>query len=114
MATIEPPTPTFYSQAKKNHVWCVSMDEEHTALLEVDAWTKVPPHPSQNLVGCKWVYKVKHKANGIIERHNARLVAKGYHQLKGLDYTDTFSPVVKPTTIRIVLALDVNLNWDIK
>ncbi|XP_026440111.1 uncharacterized protein LOC113338933 [Papaver somniferum] len=113
MATITHPTPTCYSQAKKLPVWCGAMDKEHTALFESNTWTKVPSYPSQSLVGFKWVYKLKLKADGSIDTYKARLVDKGYHQLEGLDYTDTFSPVVKPTTIRIVLAVAVNFNWDI-
>lgn len=67
-----------------------------------------------NIVGCHWIFTIKYHPNGEIDRYKARLVAKGYHQQPGIDYTDTFSPVIKPTTIRIVLGLAVNNSWPVR
>ncbi|XP_068636011.1 uncharacterized protein [Aristolochia californica] len=64
--------------------------------------------------GCKWVYKLKHKPDGIIERYKARLVAKGYNQTHGLDYFETFSPVVKAETIPIILTVALSFKWEIR
>ena len=58
-------------------------------------------------VGCKWVFKIKHNADGSIERYKARLVAQGYSQRYGVDYDETFSPVVRFESIRTVVALSV-------
>ncbi|KAL3846245.1 hypothetical protein ACJIZ3_003648 [Penstemon smallii] len=90
-----------------------SVTQAFDALMSTRTWTIVPPHFSQNLVGCKWVFKTKFLFDGTIERRKARLVAKGFNQVEGYDFTETFSPVVKPTTIRLVLSIAVSFNWSI-
>ncbi|CAA7017267.1 unnamed protein product [Microthlaspi erraticum] len=71
----------------------------------------VPRPPNKNVVGCKWLYTNKYLSSGLHHRHKARLVAKGYNQQLGRDYTDTFSPVIKSTTIRAVLDVAVTKSW---
>uniref|UniRef100_A0A2N9IBB1 Integrase catalytic domain-containing protein n=1 Tax=Fagus sylvatica TaxID=28930 RepID=A0A2N9IBB1_FAGSY len=75
-------------------------------------WFPLPS--SKNVVGCKWVYKLKTHSDGTIARYKARLVAKGFHQQHGIDFNETFSPVIKPPTVRLVLSLAVSLNWPLR
>ena len=89
------------------------MDDEYASLLSNNMWTLVPPPSMANVIGCKWVHKVKQKAYGFIERHKARLVAQGFDQQPRVDYDETFSPVVKPITIQLVLTMAVSKGWDV-
>jgi histone deacetylase 1/2 len=87
------------------------MENEISALQKNKTWHLVHPKYGDNLIDCKWVYKIKRKVDGTIDRYKARLVAKGYKQRYGIDYEDTFSPVVKITTIRLVLSIAVSRGW---
>jgi len=110
-ASLEPSNST---QALKDPQWRAAMAEEFTALVRNNTWQLVPAVPNQNVVGCKWVFRIKRRPDGSIDRYKTRLVAKGFHQRPGLDYTETFSPVVKPTTIRVVLKLALSNGWPIR
>jgi hypothetical protein len=106
--------PSCFSNAIKINERRNAMQVEFNALLKNQIWSFVPPMAAKNVVGCKLVFKLKSKADGSIERHKARLIAKGFHQHASLDYGETFSPVVKPTTIRIVLSIAYSASWSIK
>lgn len=87
------------------------MDVEIKALESNHTWALTPLPPNQKAIGCKWVYRVKYKANGSIERFKARLVAKGFTQQEDLDFTDSFSPLAKMTTIKTLLAISAVKGW---
>lgn len=89
------------------------MNAEIKALEDNHTWSIVDLPEGVIPIGNKWVYKIKRKSDGTIERFKARLVAKGYTQTEGLDYFDTFSPVAKITTVRLVLALAAIHNWHV-
>ncbi|XP_050113962.1 uncharacterized mitochondrial protein AtMg00820-like [Malus sylvestris] len=88
-----------FKAAAKIPKWQSAMQEEIAALHSQQTWSLVPLPPNKNLVGCKWVYRIKWNADGSISIYKARLVAKGYSQEEGIDSGETFSPMVKPTTI---------------
>ncbi|KAH9687461.1 retrovirus-related pol polyprotein from transposon RE1 [Citrus sinensis] len=105
--------PTSVSQAVKQKEWTNAMHEELHALAKNGTWDLVPRESHHNVVGYKWVFRIKRNPDGSIARYKARLVAKGFNQRPGLDYTDTFSPVIKPTTIRVVLSIAISSGWPI-
>jgi len=94
--------------------WCEAMSDELTVIIRHGTWDLVPPPAGCRPVSCKWVFRVKQKANGTIDCFKARLVAKGYHQRPGIDYKETFSPVVKPATIRSMLTVAVVQGWTLR
>ncbi|PRQ17544.1 putative RNA-directed DNA polymerase [Rosa chinensis] len=94
--------------------WRKAMEEEMEALQKNDTWQLVPPPQDKKAVGCRWVFTVKHNADGSVNRYKARLVAKGFTQTYGIDYDETFAPVAKMNTIRVLLSCAANLNWPLR
>jgi hypothetical protein len=103
--------PTTVTEALCDPHWVAAMNNEVQALHRNKTWHLVPAPQGKNLIDCKWVYKVKRKSDGSIDRYKARLVAKGFKQRYGIDYEDTFGPVVKAATIRLILSIAVSKGW---
>jgi hypothetical protein len=93
--------------------WKQATDSEYNSLIENETWELVSLPEGKNVVGRKWVFKVKRDENGCVQRYKARLVAQGYTQAEGVDYSEVFSPVIRNTTIRSLLALSNAKNWEV-
>ena len=104
------PIPSNVYEALQNPEWKKAIEDEVCALEKNETWELTDLPKGKNPVGCKWIFTIKYKANGDIDRFKARLVAKGFTQSYGIDYQETFAPVAKLNTIRILLSLAVNLD----
>ncbi|XP_062081030.1 uncharacterized mitochondrial protein AtMg00820-like [Humulus lupulus] len=103
--------PKDIAEALAQKEWKQAVYDEIGALESNTTWTIVNRPRDKHVVECKWVFTVKHKANGTIDRYKARLVAKGFTQTHGVDYNKTFSPVAKLNTVRVLLSIAANLDW---
>ena len=87
--------------------------DEFSALIKNKTWELVPRPPNVNVIRSMWIFTHKVQSNGDLERHKARLVGDGKTQQLGIDCGETFSPVVKPATIRTVVSLSLSKAWNI-
>jgi hypothetical protein len=105
--------PTTYQEASGILEWQLIMIDELAALERTGTWDIVPLPSHVVPITCKWVFKVKTKSNGSIERYKARLIARGFQQTQGLDYDETFAPVAHMTTVRTLVAVAASSSWTI-
>jgi hypothetical protein len=108
-----PPIPRTYRAALADPNWRVAMEAEYSTLLANNTWDLLPRPPHANVVTDKWVFKYKFKADGSLERYKARWVPCGFTQRPNVVFAETFSPVVKPASVRIVLSLALSRSWPI-
>ncbi|KAM1099889.1 hypothetical protein ACFX15_006201 [Malus domestica] len=106
--------PTRVEEALKVSKWREVMQVEMEALQKNNTSSVVPLSKGKKSVGCKWVFTIKHKADGTIDRYKARLVAKGFTETFGVDYQETFAHVAKMNTIRVFLSLAANHEWPLR
>lgn len=110
-AVINDDVPKSFKEAVKHKIWNDAMHTEVDAFEANDTWDVTLLPPGKNVLGNQWLYSNKYNANGTIERRKARLVVLGNHQVEGEDFTDTFAPVAKMSTVRIILKLAASKNW---
>ncbi|GJY64603.1 retrovirus-related pol polyprotein from transposon TNT 1-94 [Tanacetum coccineum] len=101
VSSIEPKN---IKEAIQNESWSMAMQEELNQFKTNDVWSLVPPPKNQTIIGTKWVFKNKLDENGVVSRNKARLVAQGYNQQEGIDFDETYAPVARLESIRILLA----------
>ena len=103
--------PSCYSQAVQHKCWQKAMQEELQALQDNHTWDLVSYPLVVKPIGCKWVYSIKLRSDGILDRYKARLVALGNRQEYGVDYEETFALVAKMTTVHTIIAIAASLGW---
>lgn len=110
----EPTTVKEALVSEEAQMWRKAMDEEYAALQKNETYEISELPKGRRAIGCKWVFKVKLNADGSVDKYKARLVAKGYSQKEGIDYSETFAPVVKYVTIRCLLAISAVMDYEIQ
>jgi hypothetical protein len=91
--------PSCHGEASGEQVWKDAMTEEYQSILKNDVWDVVPRPEGKSVVTSKWIYKIKHDVDGSIEKYKERFVARGFSQIEGVDYDETFAPVARYTSI---------------
>lgn len=103
--------PKDWKEARQDPKWCEAMREELEALRKNKTWELANLPYGKKAVSCKWIFTVKQNPEGKVERYKARLVARGYSQTYGIDYDETFAPVAKMNTVRILISCAANFGW---
>ncbi|KAH9782217.1 hypothetical protein KPL71_008805 [Citrus sinensis] len=105
------PLSDVYQRSKTDQNWVTAMNEELFMIEKNKTWELVDQPQNRKVIGVKWVYKTKLNADGSINKYKARLVVKGFAQVPGVDYSDTFAPVARLDVIRLLLAVAAQKNW---
>jgi hypothetical protein len=105
--------PSSFQEASEQQVWRDAMMEEYSSIMKNDVWEVVPRPEEKSVVGSRWIYKIKHVADGSVDKFKARFVAKGFSQKEGIDFSETFAPVERYSSIRAVISIAAELGWQI-
>ena len=103
--------PANYAEAKDDPAWRAAMEQELKAVEQNRTWELVPLHAGHRPITLKWVFKLKKDEQGVVTKHKARLVARGFVQQEGVDYDDAFAPVARMESVRVLLALAAQEGW---
>ena len=105
--------PTNYEEAIQKKEWVEAMTEEYQSIMKNNVQDIVPKPEGKSVVSSKWIYKIKHAADGSIEKYKARFVSRGFSQKEGIDYEETFALVARYTSIRAIMSLASMMKWDL-
>jgi hypothetical protein len=105
--------PSSFQEAVQDPTWVDAMVEEYDSIVKNSVWDIVPRPIDKSVVGSRWIYKVKKDVDGSVEKYKARVVARGFSQIEGIDYGETFAPVARYSSIRSILALSAQMGWRI-
>eukprot|EP01018_Ginkgo_biloba_P035138 Gb_12566 [translate_table: standard] len=105
--------PNSFEDACRNDIWQEAMQDEIDSIQKNQVWDLVDPPEGKKVIGSKWLYKINHNATRKVEKYKAKFVAKGFSQKLGIDFDETFAPIARYTTIRIVLELDSFHRWNL-
>jgi hypothetical protein len=111
MRSISDAEPSSFEEEEKLKVWKDAMLEEYRSIIKNNVWDIVPRSKDKSSVYSKWIYKIKHSADGSVEKFKERFVARGFTQKEGIDYEETFVPVARYTSIRAIISLASVLGW---
>ena len=104
-------TPSTFEEENIKDEWLEAMQEDYNSLMKNVTWELSTLPEGKNVVSCKWTYKTKFTLDGAIERYKVRLVARGFSQEEGIDYTKTFSPVAKMDPICTIISFTTKCGW---
>lgn len=104
--------PCTFEEAAKEQVWKDAITEIYESIIQNDVWEVVPRPQGKSVVTSKWLFKIKHRADGSIEKYKARFLAIGFSLKEGINYDDIFAPIARYTTIRSVVVLAASQGWD--
>jgi len=110
---VEPLTWSDAMSCNESKQWKIAAEEEIKSLMDNKSWNLLKLPDNRKAIGCKWVFKLKRDTDGKINRYKARLVAKGFSQKEDIDYNETFAPVAKYSSIRIILSIAATMNMNI-
>jgi hypothetical protein len=105
--------PTTFEEAAHKKQWKEAMTEEHRSIMKNDVWEIVPRPKEKSVLTSQWVYKIKHAADGSVDKYKARFVARGFSQKEGEDNDETFAPIARYTSIRAIMSLIVSMGWSL-